>query len=101
LWQSRDGGATGPHDTRLVVYTHDERAILSQGETNIDYNDYWQDMARWSFGHPTLCRLDERRVLAAYYAGPPNAMSIHWARVAFPAIRLCSTPASFANNTIA
>ena len=81
LWQSSDGGATWPPDDALVVYEHDERALLSQGRGEIDYNAYWVDMARWSFGHPTLCRLDADHVLAVYYAGPPNHMSIHWARI--------------------
>jgi hypothetical protein len=81
LWQSADGGATWPEDLAVVVYTHDERALLSQGRTDVDYNAYWEDMARWSFGHPTLCHLDGDRILAIHYAGPPNEMSIHWARI--------------------
>ena len=81
LRQSFDGGESWPSDAALIVYTHDERALLSQGSTNIDYNAYWADMARWSFGHPTLRSLEADRLLAVYYAGPPDNMSVHWARV--------------------
>ena len=81
LWHSSDGGRTWPDDNALVVYTHDERALLSQGRTDVDYSEYWSDMARWSFGHPTLRRLDADHLLTVHYAGPPNEMSIHWERV--------------------
>lgn len=81
LWCSDDGGATWPMANRLVVYRHDEQAALSQGTENIDFKQYWEDMGRWSFGHPALCRLDGANVLAAWYAGTPTCMSIHWARV--------------------
>jgi hypothetical protein len=81
LWQSFDGGETWPEDHAVVVYTHDERALLSQGRDGIDYNAYWEDMAKWSFGHPALCRLEGDRILAIHYAGPPNEMSIHWAQI--------------------
>ena len=81
LWQSLDGGATWSEDHAVVVYTHDERARLSQGRDEIDYNAYWEDMAKWSFGHPTLCHLEGNRILAVHYAGPPDEMSIHWLRI--------------------
>lgn len=81
LWCSPDGGGTWPVDRSLLVHVHEEQALLSQGRENIDFGQYWQDMARWSFGHPAIRRLDERHVLLAYYAGTPSRMSLHWARV--------------------
>jgi hypothetical protein len=81
LWMSRDRGATWPEQDRLVVYTHDERAALTQGAENIDFKQYWEDMGRWSFGHPAIRPLGGDCVLLAYYAGTPQHMSIHWARV--------------------
>jgi len=81
LWSSSDGGETWPERDRLVVYTHDERAAISQGRKNIDFKQYWEDMGRWSFGHPALVPLGDGRVLLAWYAGTPECMSIHWARV--------------------
>jgi hypothetical protein len=81
LWQSRDGGATWPERDSLVVHTHDERALLSQGAENVDFAQYWEDMGKWSFGHPAARALPGGRLLLAFYAGTPQRMSIHWTRV--------------------
>jgi hypothetical protein len=81
LWQSHDGGTTWPARDALVIHTHDERAALTQGAANIDFKQYWEDMGKWSFGHPALRALGHGQVLLAYYAGTPQSMSIHWARV--------------------
>jgi hypothetical protein len=81
LWQSRDDGATWPAELALTVYTHDERAALTQGADNIDFVQYWEDMGKWTFGHPALRPVSGGRVLLAYYAGAPGCLSIHWARV--------------------
>lgn len=82
LWLSRDGGETWPEAESLVVHVHDERAALTQGSRDIDFKEYWEDMGKWSFGHPALRLLEDGRVLLAYYAGSPDCMSIQWARVA-------------------
>lgn len=81
LWQSSDGGATWPSDARLVVHQQAELAKLSQGREHIDFAQYWEDMGKWTFGHPAIRRLSEDRLLLAFYAGTPDRMSIHWARV--------------------
>lgn len=81
LWQSRDGGRTWPRSDALVVYMHDEQAGLTQKRHDIDFKQYWLDMAKWSFGHPAVRRLPDGRVLVAHYAGTPECMSVHWARI--------------------
>jgi hypothetical protein len=81
LWCSLDNGASWPERDRLVVYTHDERAAVTQGRENVDFKQYWEDMGKWSFGHPAIRRLDDHRVLLAWYAGTPERMSLRWARV--------------------
>jgi hypothetical protein len=81
LWQSCDGGRTWPQAETLVVYLHDERAMLSQGAENIDFKQYWEDMGKWSFGHPAIRWLDNGRALLAFYAGTPGSLSVHWVRV--------------------
>ena len=81
LWQSPDGGDTWPEKDALIVYTHDERAALSQGAKDVDFKQYWEDMGKWSFGHPALRLAEDGRVLVAYYAGTPERMSAHWARI--------------------
>jgi hypothetical protein len=81
LWQSSDEGRTWPADDSLLVYQHHEQAALSQGSSEIDYSEYWDDMLRWSFGHPAICRTADGQVLLAFYAGVPNCLSIHCATV--------------------
>ncbi|MCH8107579.1 MAG: hypothetical protein IIB30_04380, partial [Chloroflexi bacterium] len=81
LWQSHDGGNSWPPADCLTVHTHDERAAVTQKTENVDFAEYWEDMGKWSFGHPAICRVDHERVLLAFYAGEPETMSIHWARV--------------------
>ena len=81
LWCSHDGGETWPASDRLMVYTHEERAAITQGRENIDFKQYWEDMGKWSFGHPAIRSLAGGRVLLAWYAGAPDCMSLHWARV--------------------
>lgn len=80
LWQSRDEGATWPSGDALVIYTHEEQARVSQG-TNVEYAQIWENIGKWSFGHPMICPLDEGRVLLTFYAGTPDCMNIRWARV--------------------
>ena len=81
LWSSSDAGETWPVEQRLVVHVHQEHAALTQGQENIDFRLYWEDMAKWSFGHPAICRIDAETVLLAWYAGSPDCMSLHSARV--------------------
>ena len=81
LWQSPDGGITWPADSRLVVHQQAELAKLSQGHEQIDFAQYWEDMGKWTFGHPAIRLLSDDRLLLAFYAGSPERMSIHWARV--------------------
>jgi hypothetical protein len=81
LWYSPDGGSTWPAADRHVVYTHEERAAITQGRDNIDFKQYWEDMGKWSFGHPAIRLLAGGHILLAWYAGTPDCMSLHWARV--------------------
>ena len=83
LWCSHDDGETWPPEERCVVYTHDERAALSQERENVDFKQYWEDMEKWSFGHPALRLLADGRLLLAWYAGTPDCMSLHAARVRY------------------
>lgn len=81
LWSSQDEGLTWPEQDKLVVHIHDEKAALTQQGADVDFNAYWDDMLKWSFGHPALVDLKNGTVLCAFYAGAPGCLSIHWARV--------------------
>ena len=81
LWQSVDGGRTWPESQSLLVHQHDELADLTQGLENIDFAEYWEDMAKWSFGHPCIRAAGHDRVLLTWYAGTPTCMSVHSAEI--------------------
>ncbi len=79
LWCSRDGGQTWPE--HLDVHVQGERARASDGKANVNYVQYWEDMGKWSFGHPAIRSLGAGKVLLAWYAGVPGSLNVHWARV--------------------
>ncbi len=81
LWQSRDGGRSWPVDDCLLVHEHEERAAVTEHGDAIDFAQYWEDMGKWSFGHPAIRPLRPGKVLLVYYAGTPDCMSIRWARI--------------------
>ena len=81
LWSSSDEGLTWPEQDRLVVHVHDEQAALTQQAADVDFNAYWDDMLKWSFGHPAIVDLQNGHVLCVFYAGSPGCLSVHWARV--------------------
>ena len=56
LWRSDDGGQTWPTTQTLVVHSHDEREVDANYKDQIDFSDYWDDMRKWSFGHPAAKR---------------------------------------------
>lgn len=61
---SRNLGRT--YEESLVVY---ERALEKQDSRNISMNDAWDEMVRFSVGHPNLTRLNDSEIVAYYYAG--------------------------------
>jgi hypothetical protein len=79
LWSSNDEGISWPEN--LVVYRHEESLATVSGTSASNYAQYWEEMGKWSFGHPAILPLGGETVLLAYYAGQPNRTSIHWARV--------------------
>jgi hypothetical protein len=81
LWVSADGGRTWPEGDRLVVYTHDESAAQHHRGEEIDFAEYWEEMGKWTFGHPAIRDLGDGQVLLAFYAGAPNCLNLRWARV--------------------
>lgn len=81
IWCSKDDGRTWPEGDALVVYDHVQKEKRTQGAENVDFVEYWDDMLRWSFGHPAIQPLDKNRVMVVWYAGEPGCLSIHWARI--------------------
>tara|TARA_B100000029_G_scaffold39872_2_gene37243 strand:+ start:4346 stop:5455 length:1110 start_codon:yes stop_codon:yes gene_type:complete len=81
LIASTDEGTTWDLEDELVVYSS-----VGPGEQGISdqttYDEFWEAMGTWSFGHPTAVVLDDGSILLAYYAGADETcLSVHWARV--------------------
>ena len=77
FWESEDDGQSWPREKKRIIHLHDEQAAVSQAYTQIDFAEYWEDMGKWSFGHPAVCALENGQWLLAYYAGTPEQMNIH------------------------
>ena len=81
LVASHDEGRNWDRENELVIYSSS-----GPGEQGISaettYDEFWEAMGTWSFGHPTAVVLGEGSLLLAYYAGPDEScLSVHWARV--------------------
>ena len=81
LVASEDEGRNWDTENELVVY-----ASSGPGEQGISeetsYDEFWDAMGTWSFGHPTASVLPDGSLLLVYYAGADETcLSIHWARV--------------------
>jgi BNR repeat-like domain len=78
---SDDFGRTWRRDGELVFY--DSRAGTESG-VQIEpraFEDFWQDMMAWRFGHPRGVLLRDGDLFVAFYAGDERATSVHWARI--------------------
>jgi hypothetical protein len=77
LRTSRDRGRT--FDEMLTVYDSD---LKKQDSRNISMDDAWDEMTRFSVGHPTLLNLGGGEILAYYYAGDHSDRTrIEFARI--------------------
>ena len=81
LWQSLDGGKTWPESSSLLVHEHNEQALVTQSGSDIDFAEYWEDMGKWSFGHPSIRLASDQEVLVTWYAGTPDCMNVHAALI--------------------
>ena len=81
LVASRDEGRTWDIANELVVYENEgagEQGISAE----TSYDEFWEAMGTWTFGHPTAAVLGDGTLLLIYYAGPDETcLSVHWARV--------------------
>ncbi|MGE3798027.1 MAG: hypothetical protein AB7G88_09305, partial [Thermomicrobiales bacterium] len=67
----------------LQIYEH---PVVASNPTR-SFEQFWQEMMTWQFGHPRAVRTPEGDALVAWYAGDDSATSMHWARIAFDADR--------------
>lgn len=77
---SEDFGRTWQRDNELTFYESEigpEAGAAGQRE----FEDFWQDMMAWRFGHPRGALLPDGDLLVAFYAGDAAATSMHWVRI--------------------
>ena len=67
-----------PFDTasELTLYTH-KQPEAAAGDTG----DMLASMDLWSFGLPSATALPDGDVLVVYYAGTPQSLDVHWAKL--------------------
>jgi len=78
---SEDFGRRWDVESELVFYESEAGRESGIGGKR-EFAAYWEDMSRWSFGHPEAGRLSNGDLFVAYYAGGPHAMGMHWVRIA-------------------
>ena len=81
LMVSPDRGVTWNRETELVVYESAGAAERGTG-AQTTYDEFWDAMGTWSFGHPSAAVLADGSLLLVFYAGlNESSLSVHWARV--------------------
>jgi hypothetical protein len=77
---SEDFGRTWRRDEEIAFY-QSEIGPEPGGAGQRDFEDFWQDMMAWRFGHPRGVQLPNGDLFVAFYAGDAAATSMRWARV--------------------
>ena len=77
---SDDFGKTWTAADELVFYESGAGVEAGRGGTR-DLRQMWEDMGRWTFGHPACRQLPSGEIMVAYYAGDSSAMGIHWVKI--------------------
>lgn len=78
---SDDFGRTWNTTGELAFYESGAGVESGAGGTR-DLRQVWEDMGRWTFGHPACRQLSSGEIMVAYYAGDSNAMGIYWVKIA-------------------
>jgi len=77
---SDDMGRTWRTGEELVVF--DSSAGTEPGTSGPRLGaEYWEDMYRWTFGHPYPLLLDDSTVFMSFYGGDATSLSIHWVKI--------------------
>ena len=81
---STDDGKSWDVANELIFYEH---AAGSQAgvDGQREFADYYADMRVWSFGHVEPGLLPDGTILAAFYAGDSESLSVRWVRIQLPA----------------
>ena len=77
------------HDFGITWETRDELEIYRCGSqqagmgTSRSESESWDDMARWTFGHPCSLLLPDDIIFLGFYAGSKQSLNIQWAKIKF------------------
>ncbi len=77
---SDDFGKTWKPDSEIAFYTSKVGTEPGSAGTRA-FEEFWQDMMAWRFGHPRGVLLPDGDLMIAYYAGDSDSTSMHWARI--------------------
>lgn len=78
---SDDFGRSWDRDNELMIYGSGLGTEAGHAGDPRAFDDFWQDMMAWRFGHPRGVLLPDGDVFIAYYAGSAEASTMEWVRV--------------------
>jgi hypothetical protein len=77
---SEDFGRSWDRGNELAFYDHESIAAIDYDRSKA-FEEFWQDMMRWQFGHPRAVLNRDGDVLISYYAGDEQSTSMRWALI--------------------
>jgi hypothetical protein len=77
---SDDFGRTWRRDEELTFYTSDVGTEAGFGDDHA-FEEFWQDMMTWRFGHPRGVLLPNGDLFIAFYAGTSDTSRVEWVRI--------------------
>ena len=75
---SNDYGRTWQAEPAVKIY----EPPSERGDSPTSFEQFWQSMMTWPFGHPRAVVTSEGDILAAWYAGSNDVIGMQWARIA-------------------
>ncbi len=78
VWQTLDAGIRWKCE--MTIHSQ-ECGSLVQDRTDLAVAEIWENIRKWSFGHPAIRQLDRTHVLVTWYAGTSAKMGVQWARI--------------------
>ncbi len=72
--------SVAPGDAAPPLRIYDP-ACLAGKHWSASFEEFWQSMMTWPFGHPRAVLTPEGDILAAWYAGSDDVIGMRWARV--------------------
>ncbi len=77
---SEDFGQAWQTGTEIVFYDSAIGTEPGAAGTRV-FEEFWQDMMAWRFGHPRGVLLPDGSLFVAYYAGDERATSMRWSHI--------------------